>query len=797
MAKTRKSTPSLFDLPDPGDSRGAAPPSGGSTEGVALHEAAQSRYLNYALSVITSRALPDVRDGLKPVQRRILYTMWQQNLTADAKHRKCAKVVGDVMGSYHPHGDAALYETLVRMAQPFSLRYPLVDGSGNFGSLDGDSAAAMRYTECRLARISDEMLEEIDQTTVPFRPNYDGTKTEPVVLPARLPNLLVNGATGIAVGMATNVPPHHLGEVCTALIKLLDTPDLSSAQLCRYVKGPDFPTGGQILNSADELKEIYKTGSGTIRLRATWETGSVSRSGRTVFVTSIPYATNKSALVERIADVVLSRKLPPLLDVRDVSTDDVRIELELKGDADPKLVMAYLFKNTPLQTNVFVNLTCLIPTENEEVGRPERLDLKAMLWHFLHFRLQVVTNRLEHELEALTKRIHILEGFEKVFDALDEIIRIIRKSEGKADSAEKIMKRFELDAEQTDAILELKLYRLARLEILVIQNELAEKRKRARQIGGLLRDEESRWKLVRDEIEEIQTTYGKNDKRRTIIEADEEVAFTADDFIVEEDNVVIVSRDGWVKRQKEVRDLSTTRLREGDSVIAVLPGSTRASVAFFSNFGAAYSARIIDVPASTGYGEPVQKLFKLRDGERIIAAFSLDPRVAGDITTRKEGVAPPVHAIAVTSDGYSLRFSLEGFVEPSTRAGRRYARPSDGVEVVGVAKISGSEIVIAATHDARAILCRADEVNYLSGPGKGVILIKLQSKDDHVLGFIASTGDRDLMRVETSRGSEQTISTAKYEVTGRGGKGRELLQRGQFTRVLPTEVENPQPLTPA
>ena len=797
MAKSRKSTPSLFDLPDADEGRASAPPPGGSTDGVALHEAAQSRYLNYALSVITSRALPDVRDGLKPVQRRILYTMWQQNLTADAKHRKCAKVVGDVMGSYHPHGDAALYETLVRMAQPFSLRYPLIDGSGNFGSLDGDSAAAMRYTECRLARIADEMLEEIEQSTVHFRPNYDGTKTEPVVLPARLPNLLVNGATGIAVGMATNVPPHHLGEVCTALIKLLDNPDLSSVQLCRYVKGPDFPTGGQILNSADELKEIYKTGSGTIRLRATWETGSVSRSGRTVLITSIPYATNKAALVERIADVVLSRKLPPLLDVKDVSTDDVRIELELKGDADPKLVMAYLFKNTPLQTNVFVNLTCLIPTENEEVGRPERLDLKAMLWHFLHFRLEVVTNRLEHELEALKKRIHILEGFEKVFDALDEIIRIIRKSEGKTDSAEKIMKRFALDAEQTDAILELKLYRLARLEILVIQNELGEKRKRARQIGGLLKDEDSRWKLVRNEIEEVQAAYGKNDKRRTIIEADEEVEFTADDFIVEEDNVVIVSRDGWVKRQKEVRDLSTTRLREGDGVLAVLPGSTRASVVFFSNFGAAYTARIIDVPASTGYGEPVQKLFKLRDGEKIIAAFSLDPRVVGNIETKKEGVAPPVHALAVTSDGYSLRFSFEPFVEPSTRAGRRYARPSDGVQVVGVARISGSEILIAATHDARAILCRADEVNYLSGPGKGVILIKLQSKDDHVLGFLASTGDRDLMRVETSRGGEQTISTAKYEVTGRGGKGRELLQRGQFMRVIPNDVENPQPLTPA
>jgi DNA gyrase subunit A len=795
LAKFRKTDPSLFDLPDDNSPPAAPPPTGGSTDGVALHEAAQSRYLNYALSVITSRALPDVRDGLKPVQRRILYTMWQQNLTADAKHRKCAKVVGDVMGSYHPHGDAALYETLVRMAQPFSLRYPLVDGSGNFGSLDGDSAAAMRYTECRLARLSDEMLEEIDQHTVHFRPNYDGTKTEPVVLPARIPNLLINGTTGIAVGMATNVPPHHLGEVCTALIKLLDNPDLSSVQLCRYVKGPDFPTGGQILNSADELKEIYKSGSGTIRLRATWEEGQGTRASQTIHITSIPYAVNKAGLVERIAEVVLSRKLPPLIDVKDVSTDDVRIELELKRDADPRMVMAYLFKNTPLQTNVFVNLTCLIPTENPEVGRPERLDLKAILWHFLHFRLEVVTNRLEHELEALKKRIHILEGFEKVFDALDEIIRIIRKSDGKADSADKIMKRFQLDAEQVDAILELKLYRLARLEILVIQNELTDKRKRARQISGLLKDEDSRWKLVRDEIDEIQGKYAKGDKRRTLIEAVEEVAFTADDFIVEEDNVVIVSRDGWVKRQKEVRDLSTTRLREGDSVLAVLPGSTRASVAFFTNFGVAYTARIIDVPASTGYGEPVQKLFKLRDGERVIAAFSLDPRVAGDIKTRKEGVPPPVHAVAVTSDGYSLRFSFEPFVEPSTRAGRRYARPSDGVTVVGVARVTGSEILIAATQDARAILCRADEVNYLSGPGKGVILLKLQSDEDRVLGFLASTGDRDIMRVETSRGAEQTISTGKYEVTGRGGKGRELLQRGQFTRVIPPEVENPQPLT--
>jgi DNA gyrase subunit A len=595
--------------------------------------------------------------------------------------------------------------------------------------------------------------------------------------------------------MATNIPPHNLTEVCTALLKLADNEDLTSVQLCRYVKGPDFPIGGQILNSADELKEIYKSGSGTVRLRATWEEGPATRSGQTIYITSIPYTVNKAALVERIADVVLSRRLPPLLDVKDVSTDDVRVALEIKKEADPRMVMAYLFKNTPLQTNFAVNLTCLIPTENAEVGRPEKLDLHSILWHFLHFRLDVVTARLEHEHAGLRARIHVLEGFEKVFDALDEIIRLIRKSDGKADAADKIITRFALDAEQTDAILELKLYRLARLEILVIQNELTDKRKRARQIAALLKDEEARKGLVRDEIAEIQKKYG--DKRRTALEAVEEVAFTEDDFIVEEDNVVIVSRDGWVKRQKEVRDLSATRLREGDSVLAAVQGSTRATAVFFSNFGVAYTARIIDVPASTGYGEPIQKLFKLRDGERIVAAMSLDPRVAGAISPPRsrgsseprEGEVPPVHAVAVTSDGYALRFSLEGFVEPSTRSGRRFARPSEGFEVIGVEKVAGKEIIIAATREAHAMLTRVDEINYLSGPGKGVILMKLSSADDAVLGFRTAVGDRDILRVETSRGAEVTISLGKYDPTGRGGKGRELMQRGQFTRVIPAEVE--------
>jgi DNA gyrase subunit A len=355
------------------------------------------------------------------------------------------------------------------------------------------------------------------------------------------------------------------------------------------------------------------------------------------------------------------------------------------------------------------------------------------------------------------------------------------------------MARFKLDAEQTDAILELKIYRLARLEILVVRKELEEKRSRARQINALLKNEENRWKLVRSELEEISTTYG--DKRRTAIASDSgEPEYSAEDFIVDEDNVVIVSRDGWVKRQKEVKDLSTTRLREGDQVMAVCAGSTRASVVFFSNFGATYTSKIIDVPASTGYGEPIQKQFKLRDRERIVAAMSLDPRVAGNIAPKKEGEAAPVHAVAVSSDGYALRFNLDGFVEPSTRAGRRYARPADGAEIVNVARITGGEVLIAASAEARGILCKADEVNFLSGPGKGVLLIKL-SDEDRLLGAIASSGDRDLLTVETSRGAEQTISTAKYEITGRGGKGRELLQRGQFTKVIWPTPDAPPALT--
>jgi DNA gyrase subunit A len=791
---------SFDDIGGSGGGAGQGGPVGGGADGsvVELHEAAQTRYLNYALSVITSRALPDVRDGLKPVQRRILFTMWQQRVTADAKFRKCAKVVGDVMGSYHPHGDSAIYDALVRISQPFATRLPTVQGSGNFGSLDGDPPAAMRYTECRLARACDEILGEIGQGTVHFRPNYDGTKSEPVVLPTKIPLLLVNGATGIAVGMATNIPPHNLDEVLTALVKMLDAQledkELSTRQLCRFIKGPDFPTGGQILNDAEELKQIYETGSGTVRVRGTVESGETKRGTKFLYITSVPYMVNKAQLVQRIADVVLSRKMPLLIDVKDVSTDDVRIELSLKADADEQKVLAYLFKNTPLQTNFSVNLTCLVPTENPEAGRPERLELREILWHFLHFRMVVVTRRLEHELERLRKRIHILEGLETVFDALDQILIIVRRSEGKQDAAKKIMAKFPIDAEQTDAILELKLYRLAKLEILMVREELAQRKKRAREIRLLLKSEDARWKLVRHELLETQKLYGKPDVRRTLIESvKDEPAFTSDDFIVAEDNHVLVTSDGWVKRQREIKDPGKTRLREGDSVMACFAGSTRASCAFVSNFGYLYTSRIIDLPATTGHGVPIQKFFKLKDGERLVSSFSLDPRVIGNVFVDENNpdYAPETHALAVASDGYAMRFGLEPFLDPSTKNGRRVIRLGAGAELVGVVPIQGDETVIVASVKARALLCSTDEINYLEGYGRGTILIKL-AKGDRVLAFVAARSGDDKLTVLTNRGAKKTISTAKYGKTSRAGRGRELLKNGTLSGVEWPEVAAPE-----
>ncbi|XXF75995.1 DNA topoisomerase IV subunit A [Myxococcaceae bacterium GXIMD 01537] len=757
-----------------GSGDGGAGGGGGGSVPAPLAEEARRRYLNYALSVITSRALPDVRDGLKPVQRRILYGMFHdQRLTHDAKYQKSAKVVGTIMGQYHPHGDASIYEALVRMAQDFSLRYPLVDGHGNFGSLDGDFAAAMRYTECRLERLASELLSELGKKTVPFRPNYDGTMQEPVVIPARVPQLLMNGTTGIAVGMATNIPPHHLGELVEALVALIENPDLTTKDLLKWVKGPDFPTGGQILNDKRELREIYETGQGGVRIRGEYKLEETKR-GPLIVVTSIPYAVNKSTLVAKIGDLVRERKLPLITDVRDESTREVRIVLELKRDANPELVMAYLYKHTPLQTNFNVNLTCLVPTDNPDVGAPKRLDLKSILQYFLDFRFDVVTLRFEYELGELKRRVHILEGFEKVYDALDEMIRIIRASEGKQDAAKKLMARFKLDEVQVDAILEMKLYKLARLEILVVQKELKEKRAEVKRIEGILKDKRKLWATVRDELGEIKAAY--TDKRRTRIggAGAEEMEFSADAFIADEDAHVVLTRDGWVKRVREIKDPSSTRLREGDAVMTVLAGSLKANLVLFSNFGTAYVTRFNDVPASTGYGEPVQKFFKFDDGERVVAALSLDARLP-----------VPEKLVGVTRHGLGMRFVLAPHTEVSTRAGRRYAKTGEGDEIIGVQPVGERDLLAVLTEKTSALVCKAAEVNELAGPGKGVTVIKVE-EGDRVVDFLAcapSNKDANLT-FETNKGRKLTLTPAKYGVTGRGGKGHEMSKKDAVKEVL-------------
>jgi DNA gyrase subunit A len=785
---------------DGGGGRGRRRQSGGGPGGgepptppadASLAAEAQRRYLNYAVSVITARALPDVRDGLKPVQRRILYSMYANlHLYPDARFRKSATIVGDVLGKFHPHGDSACYEAMVRLAQPFSMRVTLVEGHGNFGSLDGDAPAAHRYTEARLAPLAMELLDEIKQGTVDFRPNYDGTTEEPIVLPAKVPQLLINGSTGIAVGMATNIPPHNLAEVCQAAVALIDDRHLETKDLLKYIKGPDFPTGGQITNSKKELREIYETGQGGVRVRGEWKTESGGRGGDQIVVTSIPFALTKSSVVERIADVIIAKKLPMLVDVRDESTDDVRIVLEMRPGADPAMVMAYLYKHTPLETGFHVNLTCLCPTDNKEVAAPLRLNLAAMLGEFLTFREDVVRRRFEFELAELARRIHVLEGFAIVFDALDEAVRIIRKSDGKADAAVKLRKRFELSELQTDAILELKLYKLARLEIEAILAELKEKLARTKEIRAILDDQRKLLKVVRSEIVEVAARFG--DKRRTKVGGGggEETEFVAEDFIVDEEVTVIVSRDGWLKRVREVKDLTATRLREGDAILAVVRGSTKEPIAIFSNFGSAYVIRINDVPASTGYGEPVQKLFNFRDGERVVGAMSVprdEPRAAAPPGAHAIGSGR--HAVAVSRGGFGLRFNLDPHRELSTRAGRRFAKPAEGDEIVGVAPVADKDILCVVTSDARVLLCKAAELPELAGAGRGVTVIKVG--DAVVIGFgVGGPRDRDVLIAETDDGKELPVGAGRFSVTGRGGKGHALKRK---TKIVRTTVPLPAP----
>ncbi|MCO4762184.1 MAG: DNA topoisomerase 4 subunit A [Myxococcales bacterium] len=764
---------------------------------ILLHETTRARYLNYALSVITSRALPDVRDGLKPVQRRILYAMFQNlRLLPDTKYRKSAAVVGEVMAKYHPHGDQSIYDAMVRMAQSFSLRYPLVDGQGNFGSLDGDGAAAMRYTEARLRHLAVELASELKKKTVDYRPTYDGTLFEPVVLPAQAPNLLINGATGIAVGMATSIPPHNLKEVVNAAIALIDNRELTLEQVVpRYIKGPDFPTAGELLNDRDSIRSIYETGRGSFEVRGQYNIEEEGRKKRIV-ITSVPYALNKSTLISEIADHIRTGKVPQLVDMRDESTEDIRIVLDLKRGANAEAAMAYLYKRTNLQSRFSTNLTALVPTTDPQMTRPERLDLVSVLRHFLDFRFEVTTRRLTFDLEQLLKRIHLLEGFEIVFDALDEAIRIIRASDGKGDARDKLMARFGLDWEQAEAILETKLYRLAKMEIDLIRAELAEKRAEAARLRALLADAAQLWALVRDELSELKEAYG--DRRRTKVVGPVEMEdFSEEVYIIAEDAFVIVTRDGWLKRQKSYTDLSAIRVREGDSVGWVVPCSSRETVTLFGERGKAWTVRVADVPQTTGYGEVVSSRFDMKDGERIVGVATSDKRVwpkmnPGFLATISPDDPKPPYVMAFTRGGRCARVSLTAFTEPSTRSGRTYLRLNNkfalGDSVVGATLSDGEEVVSVVTRESRAACFAIGDVNVLSGAGKGVTGIKL-SLGDFVMGFKLVHDRMDGVECVTNRGKTEIVRPNKYKPAARGGRGREIIKSGHIDRINWQSVE--------
>lgn len=760
-----------------------------------IHEEVEKRYLAYALSTIVARALPDVRDGLKPVHRRILYAMHGMRLSDAARMRKSAAVVGEVIGKYHPHGDQAAYDALVRMAQDFSLRYPLIEGTGNFGSIDGDSPAAMRYTETRLSSFAGLMLREIEQGTTEFYPTYDAMGEEPDVLPTAVPNLILNGSSGIAVGMSCSFPPHNLQEVISACRAAIKKPELGTAGLLAHIKGPDFPTGGEIIDQADRLAELYTTGHGSLVVRGTYVLEALSRGRANLVITSIPYSVNKSRLIERIAQLIRDKKLKQVYDIRDESTTDVRIVLELKGtDVRLESVMAFLFRHTELQINFPINFIAITPE-----GVPDRLSLDRIVRYFLDFRYEKTVLRLRHRLETLQKRIHVLEGIRVLFDDLDDALRIIRSARNRQEAAEGLQARFGLDDEQVDAVLEMRLYRLVGMEIGRLLDELAEKKREAGHITRDLASPERLWSLVDGELAEITRKFGDARRTRMVSERDAPaLEYNPEEFVEHEDTTVILSRQGWIRRMKTVvEDPSALKFREGDSLFASTRVNTSYNVAIFTNLGKVYVLRAVDIPATSGFGEPLGNLLSIGDGETVVGFIAPDPVLAepveemalelpeiddledqpslfGESAVSAEPSSAscgssPCRGILLTRGGRGFRFDYGILREPSKRGGRRLVHLGAGDEVITV-KPEDGELVAVAAQDGSILVFAADQVPVLTGAGQGVRLIKLK-KDSSSVGLVVAGKDARLKLI-TKSGRDRMLSVAKMPQSNRAGQGK-------------------------
>jgi DNA gyrase subunit A len=741
----------------------------------------RSSFLDYAMSVIVARALPDVRDGLKPVHRRVLYAMHEAGLQPNRARLKCARVVGDVMGSYHPHGDQSIYDTLVRLAQPFSMRYPLVDGQGNFGNIDGYPAAAMRYTECRLERLATEMLRDIDADTVDFKPNYDESRREPTVLPSRLPNLLLNGSAGIAVGMATNIPPHNLGEVVDALVALIDEPTIDVDRLTKHIKGPDFPSGGIILGR-EGIREAYRSGRGRVVQRARTHIEEL-RGGRTaIIVSELPYGVRKGGdegVIKKIADLVNDKVIREVHDVKDLSDKSgMRIQVELKRDAIPQVVQNKLFKHTSLQTTFGYNAVALVD------GVPRTLPLRDMLQHYLDFQREVITRRSKFELRKAEARAHVLQGYLTALDNLDAVISLIRASADPDAARVGLMETFELSEIQAQAILDLRLQRLTGLERKRIEDEFADLQERIAELRSILGDEARIDGLIREELLELKQVYGKGDDRRTeIVSAEGELDL--EDLIAEEDMVIAITRSGYVKRLPVTTYREQRRggigvmgmdLKDEDYIEHLFVASTHDYLLFFTSVGKIYRLKVHELPLGTrqSKGRAIVNLLPFTQTEQVRAV----------IATRDFKEAE--YLVLATRNGIVKKTRFEEYNTPLKADGIIAIKLRGEDELVDVLHSSGGEDIIMVSRKGQAIRFHESQARPMGRATSGVMGMGLRKGDEVIAAGIA---DDDLdMLVVTDQGYGKRTRMADYPVKGRGGLGVKTVQlteaRGQLAGAL-------------
>src|SRR5689334_21354496 len=734
-----------------------------------LEQEMRSSFLDYAMSVIVSRALPDVRDGLKPVHRRVLYAMHEAGLQPNRPRLKCARVVGDVMGSYHPHGDVAIYDTLVRMAQPFSMRYPLVDGQGNFGNIDDYPAAAMRYTECRLTRLATELLRDIDADTVDFVPNYDESRRQPSVLPSRYPNLLVNGSQGIAVGMATNIPPHNLGEVVDALVALIDDPEIDVDRLTRYVKGPDFPTGG-IIVGRDGIREAYRSGRGRIVMRARAHVEEL-RGGKTaIIVSELPYGVKKggdSGVIKKIADLVNEKVISEISDVKDLSDKTgMRIQIDLKREAIPQVVLNKLYKHTALQATWGYNAVALVD------GVPRTLALRDLLGHYLDFQREVVTRRLKYELRKAEARAHILLGYLIALDNLDAVIALIRSASDADAAREGLMKEFDLSEIQAQAILDLRLRALTALERKRVEDEHKDLVERIGELRTILGDESRIGALIREELLEIKEIYGKNDDRRTeIIAAEGE--FSLEDMIAEEDMVIAITRSNYIKRlpvttyreqRRGGQGVMGMDLKEDDYIEHLFVASTHDYVLFFTNVGKVYRLKVHELPLGSrqSKGRAIQNLLPFRQGEQVRAVIQ-----TRDFTEAE-------YLVFGTKNGVVKKTKLEAYNTNLKADGIIAIKMREGDELVGVRHSTGNDDILMVSAKGQAIRFHETDARPMGRDASGVQGMRLRG-DDEVIAIAIADPDADLL-VVTENGYGKRTRVSEYPVKGRGGMGVKTVQ---------------------